>query len=773
VGATLDTRKLIDVDPVQAVDALAAARLPYLIGIRHHSPILASAVPRLLERAAPDLILLELPGELQEWLPWLAAEELKAPVALAAARRDGRGLVFYPYADFSPELAAVRWASQRGVPVEAFDLPLGISVDDNPRGRTRLAPESPAPLTEVLRRSASAEDADELWDRSVEARAPGADVEAIRRAALAIGWSLRFEQTTWGSVPASNLQREAWMRQRLRAVLADGAQRPAAVVGAFHVSALLEAPGAAEPQWSKPADVVTSLVPYAFELLDSRTGYPAGIRDPEWQQGVWEGSGSPEAIARTVSLAAVRICREMRKLGHAAGVPDARETIRVAMDLARLRDLPAPGRRELVEALQTALAHGEPYGRGRAVASAMEAVLVGTRRGRLASGTPRSGLGPHVQQVLAELRLPGPDDPYPLEFRLDPLRSDLDRRRHITIQRLRTCQVPYATPISVDADQLTGRWVLRWTPRTSAVLELSGYRGVTLAQAAEGTLRARLARAENANTVSSRLRLETLALAAECALPELVDERLVDIEQALPHQATLPELVEALDLCDRIGRGHVPGFQPSATLQVELSERVLPTLSAAAVAAVDGLAGSNDLDDVRALLALAQRVEVGGGLRLRFALESLERDGSPLMQGACGAVRVFLGHLDADAFGLRMSSWLDAAGAADQDALARRLAGALSLAAPLLEAAPSITRGLVERVGALEDTAFLQRLPALREGFEVLSPAARRRFLAGLAPNFDLRLDKPATVLAQWAAADLHARQVLLNQLPQALGPDT
>jgi len=92
---------------------------------------------------------------------------------------------------------------------------------------------------------------------------------------------------------------------------------------------------------------------------------------------------------------------------------------------------------------------------------------------------------------------------------------------------------------------------------------------------------------------------------------------------------------------------------------------------------------------------------------------------------------------------------------------------------------PPVARGdverLVERFAALEDAAFIQRLPALREGFDVLSPAARRRFLGalrpGLAPKFDLRLEKPASVLAQWAAADLHARQVLLSQLPHALEP--
>ena len=204
----------MSVDPLLAVEALAASRTPYLIGIRHHSPILACAVPQLLDLANPDLILLELPLELQPWLPWLAAAEAQAPLALAASRRDGHGLLFYPYADFSPELAAVRWAHSHEVPVEAFDLPLGLAVDDSPRRRTRLAPDEP--LTDALRRAAHADSADELWDRTVEARAPGSDPEAVRRAALALGWSLRYEHETWGEVPQSDLRREAWMRQRLQ-----------------------------------------------------------------------------------------------------------------------------------------------------------------------------------------------------------------------------------------------------------------------------------------------------------------------------------------------------------------------------------------------------------------------------------------------------------------------------------------------------------------------------------------------------------------------------
>jgi hypothetical protein len=100
------------------------------------------------------------------------------------------------------------------------------------------------------------------------------------------------------------------------------------------------------------------------------------------------------------------------------------------------------------------------------------------------------------------------------------------------------------------------------------------------------------------------------------------------------------------------------------------------------------------------------------------------------MQDAAGAVRALLGQEPPEAFGERLGSWVDAAAArGSMAALAGRLRGALTMAAPLLESAPAVSGGLLDRVAALDDEAFLRRLPALREGFEVLSPTARQRFL--------------------------------------------
>ncbi|MFE2753831.1 DUF5682 family protein, partial [Actinosynnema sp. NPDC059335] len=125
-------------------DRLAGHESPHLIGVRHHSPALAAAVPALLDAFGPEVLLVELPEELGEWLPFLADPDLVAPVALSGATPDG-GLAFYPFADFSPELAAIRWARRHGVEVRPCDLPLAARGDGRRRSERGASPLTEAP----------------------------------------------------------------------------------------------------------------------------------------------------------------------------------------------------------------------------------------------------------------------------------------------------------------------------------------------------------------------------------------------------------------------------------------------------------------------------------------------------------------------------------------------------------------------------------------------------------------------------------------------------
>ncbi|MCX5209855.1 DUF5682 family protein [Kitasatospora sp. NBC_00240] len=833
-GSAGDARHTVETQAARLASSGVDRPGPYLIGVRHHAPSVAAVVPALLDAARPDVVLVELPSEFQPWLAWLADEGTRAPVALAAAPaaggEDGAGPAFYPFADFSPELAALRWAARNGVEAVACDLPLGHREEHRRQGRPAGGPG----VADALRARLTGRPDEDLWDRLVETAAPGSTPEAVRRAALLVGWALRRDAEGDGRAPGPgvdpyDLRREAWMRERI-AEAATGGRRVAAVIGAFHAPALLDAyqpadgteqpgtepaatgpagPGESGRAESPDAGHVVSLIPYTYPLLDARSGYPAGIRDPEWQHAVLDAGGDPARLADALTLAAVRICEALRGQDHPAGPADGREIVRLAGDLARLRGLPGPGRGELVEAVQTVLAQGEPLGRGRAVAAALERVLVGTRTGRPTPGAPRSGLAPAVEALLAELGLPGPADSAdapagaratspraavarpsdgtgPRELRLDPLRSALDRRRELLLRRLEACGVPYAESVATagagGTEALGTRWRVHWTPAVAAMLTVAGMRGVTPAQAAEGALRERLRREAEGDGTTARQAVQGLADAAACGLPALADSRLAQLAELLPATGTLPELLEALALLDRLAAGHIAGLEPADERTRAVAE-VAELLTVAAVRQLEGLGGSDDPADARALLELARRADESGGVRLAHTIAGLATDGTPLIRGAAGAVQVLLGQRTPAAFGDRAASWVD--GATDADSrrtLARALTGLLSAAEGLLNTAPGVLDPLLERVTALPDTAFLDRLPALRGGFDTLSPAARDRLLALVEERLGERVDAlPDTLdpalLAAWTRADLAARRALqarglfTTTAPGAAGP--
>ncbi|GAA4915055.1 VWA domain containing CoxE-like protein [Stackebrandtia albiflava] len=719
-------------DPSQAVERLVTSSAPFLIGVRHHSAALAVAVPELLNAAAPDAVLVELPVELQEWLPWLAHPETTTPVALAIARPDGARLGFYPFADFSPELAALRWAAANGVPAHAIDVTVDRNDDSPRRG-----------VGDLLRRHAGTDTLEAAWDRLVETPSYGADPERVRRAALAYGWAVRADADP---VSDADLVRETHMRHRLREV---GAARPAVVVGAFHAAAFVE-PAPEMPLPAAREDVVTSLIPYNFALLDSRSGYPAGVRDPGWHQEVVLSKGRPEALDDAVALLAARVCARLRADGHVAGTPDAVAVYTMARELASLRGLPAPGRAELVEGLQSALAQGEPLGRARAVAKAAEQVLVGERRGRIAGEAPRSGLVAHVADLRKELRLPVRDR----AFRLDPFRSPLDRRRHVAMFRMRAAGIDYAQPGEMTgvagAESVTKTWEAHWTPASDATVELAGVYGPDLATAAEGRLTWRLRRGTSVT--------EILDEAAEAGLPELTARLIAEIGDTFPATAGLVELLDAYRQVHRIRSGGVPGIPtPPAN-----ADRTATRLMTTAVSGVDGYAGADSPVELAALRDLIGLADDTHRESLVWQLERMTDTAGPAAQGAIAAALVRLSARDSDWLTGRITGWVDAGG----PTLGDRLRGVLVMAGPMLEASSESLTGLTERIGAWSPERFLDRLPALRKGFDTLSTAARDRLLATLELDaIPDTTDDPAD-LARWEAADRAGYAAVAAMLP-------
>src|SRR5207244_2355625 len=114
---------------------------PVLLGVRHHGPGSARAVRRALAAYQPEVVLIEGPPEADPLVPLAGDEDMRAPVALlaypAAAADPRRRAAFWPFAEFSPEWQALRWAVAHEVPVQFIDLPAAVQLatEDPPRRR--------------------------------------------------------------------------------------------------------------------------------------------------------------------------------------------------------------------------------------------------------------------------------------------------------------------------------------------------------------------------------------------------------------------------------------------------------------------------------------------------------------------------------------------------------------------------------------------------------------------------------------------------------------
>lgn len=729
--------------------ALLKCESPFLIGVRHHSAAMARAMPAILQAFAPKHLLIELPMEFADWLPWLGHNDLEAPVALAGCSEDSADLCFYPFADFSPELAAVRWAIENDVPVTPCDLPLGGQRGDYEREHREPRSDS---LLERVYFKTNTRDVGALWERMIETPAATATPEALRKSALLFGWMLRCND---GGAGEYDRRRE----QHMRECIAKVKGRCAAVVGAYHAAALLPDPmlwsaveESVEREGSDSGEkrIATALIPYSFAQFDERSGYPAGIRDPLWHQRVFEAADVP-AMDDAVADFTVSVCRELRRNGHPLNAADGKEALRMARDLSHLRGLHVAGRGELIESLQTCLTRGELMGIGRAVARAMEEVLVGERHGTLPDDAPRSGLAPHVESLIATLKLPGPDSlGHEKRMRLDPLRSRLDRARVVTFERLSACGIPYAKPAETQTlshrENLTEVWDVSWQHATAAMVELSAARGATLQQATSGALHMAGLNVPLDDWTAEQF--APLTQAARCGLGDVVSVGLKWLVGPFLLSAGLAELTQAMVFVERVRAGHLPGLPlkpedewPPFTQVFQMPSELHTTpLLQAAVSQVEGLVGSEDIKDAAALLDLLlwyqqqdDDVSALEGGRLLWSLNNMAKSGSALMQGAGAAGLLLLDALESRAFSDRLGAWADAAVTREsRKQLQQRLNGAVLLAAPRFGADLSLLDGLETRLDGLADDDFLARLPAMRGGFLILSPAARNRLLRDL-----------------------------------------
>ncbi|MFG3546818.1 DUF5682 family protein [Streptomyces sp. NPDC047725] len=759
---------------------------PLLLGVRHHGPGSARAVRAALEAARPGTVLIEGPPEADALIPLAADEDMRPPVALLAHAVDEPGRsAFWPFAEFSPEWVAVRWALEHGVPARFIDLPATHTLawdgrgDDAPDAEEGPGPDAGPgdvrsdPLA-ALARAAGHDDPERWWEDVVEHRGtaggdPLAPFTALEEAMGAL------RETEDGDESGRDLVREAYMRLQVRAARREYAAGVAVVCGAWHVPALRRRTTvAADRALLKGLPKVKAdmtWVPWTHRRLSRASGYGAGVEAPGWYGHLFGAPDRP--VERWLTKVAGLLREEDRPVSPAHVI----EAVRLAETLAALRGRPLPGLGETTDAVRAVMCEGSDV----PLALVRDRLVVGDVLGEVPAGAPAVPLQRDLARLQRRLRLR--PEAAGRELELD-LRKETDAERSALLHRLRLLGVGWGEPAASRGSTGTFRetWRLRWEPELAVRVAEAGVWGTTVLAAAT-------ARAE-ADAVTARGLADVTALAELCLRAGLADA-LPAVMRVLADRAALDtdvgHLAQALPALVRSLRyGDVRGTDTGALAGVAagLAERIFVGLPAAC-AALDADAAEEmrrHVDAVHGAVGLLGDAPAPGHAdlrsRWRTVLRTLSaRDTVPgVIRGR--AVRILLddGHLAA----------VEAA----------RLMGlVLSPGTPPADAAAWI-EGFVgggagggmllvhdERLLALVDAwltgvpaeAFTDVLPLLRRTFSAYEPGVRRTLgeLVRRGPEGRRAVTAAAGLPGFAAGIDTARADAVLPVVRLLLGPDT
>ncbi|SDY53136.1 hypothetical protein SAMN04487939_10343 [Lysobacter sp. yr284] len=759
-----------------------SATLGYF-GIRHHGPGCARSLRKALDALRPDCVLIEGPAGAEALVEHLRDAQLQPPVALLSYGVDDPQLaVFHPYAEFSPEWQAMRWAVEHGATVRFIDVPAGASLAWQRARRERLAgdaaaqtqagegeapspqeladdaaraeaPAAPQTAGEDAAESASAHPADDAGsdasaatadaERHAEHRDPldwlahaagyadgeswwnhmveeRGDGEGLFEAIAAAMGELRdHAELRNGLDPHEEALREAHMRSGIRDAIKQGFERIAVVCGAWHVPALAGKATAAADK---------ALLKDLPKLKAAATWVPWTYRHLSSASGYGAGIDSPGwyehlwrhggSQGRTVGWFA-RVARVLRE--HALDCSSAHliEATRLADTLAALRDRPAPSLEELNQATLSILCNGDDA----PMRLIEQALMIGERIGSVPEAVPTVPLQRDLEAQRKRLRLKAEALSKPLEL---DLRNDTDLQRSELLHRLLLLDIGWGRLGGAGRSRGSFRevWELAWQPGFEIELIVASRYGQTVAQAATARAIESARRAERLPDLSrliDRVLLANLPDAVQAVAAELQARAAVDADP-LSLLAALPALANV----QRYGN-----VRNTDAAQVRhLFDGMLARACIGLTIALGGLDEEAAGDARETLLAadraVALREDDAQTATWRGALRqlALALSATPLLRGVATRLLFDAGGFDGEAVARELGLNLSL-GAEPLDA-AHWLDGFLNRNAAVLLHDDAVW-GLIDAwVSNLGHEHFLRVVPLLRRSFAEFEAADRR-----------------------------------------------
>lgn len=725
-----------------------------IFGIRHHGPGSSKSLIKAFTDWQPDCILIEGAPDADAFIHHVANENLKPPVALLVYNpKNLQQASYYPFAEFSPEWQAMKFALKHNIRVSFMDLPMSLnfSLDNNPKNspqvidfqsesenmedteggnmgdfdsdffeKKRIKIEKD-PLRYIAT-LAGYTDSERWWETTFEQNDnPTAIFETILEMMEALRHHLNRVETN------ETLLREAYMRKVMREAIKEGHQKIAVVCGAWHAPVLHNLQNFKEKtdndalKGIKKVPTEVTWVPWSYNRLTAESGYGAGVVSPAWYELLF--SKRSNATIRWMT----KVARLLRKEDLSASSAHSIEAVRLAETLATLRGRSIAGLDELEEAALSIFCDGYD----KPMTLIREKLVVGDVIGRVPPEIPQVPLQRDLEAAIKTARL---SKEYAT---IEGVTKELDLRKETNLfashllHRLVLLTIPWGKPMKGSQYRLgtfKEIWKLQWKPDYAIRIIDAAQWGNTI---------------EEATTHIVETKVRTVKSLSE--LTELVEKALnADIKNAIPtlikHLQELSALTEDVlilmdalpPLVNIVKYGNVRGTDAAAVAQVveQIVPRIFIGLPSACVHTDDD---ATDLIFKKLqtthrsinLLSVAEHTE--GWLRaLRQVAKMNQVHG--LLTGGCVRIlydkKVFNIHQTATLmrFALSQGSGVSYAAA--------WLEGFLNGSGLLLIHNDALWQILDEWVEAIDMERLKELLPILRRTFSHFSSSERQKMLA-------------------------------------------
>jgi Family of unknown function (DUF5682) len=696
----------------------------HILGIRHHGVGSARQVLDRLVALRPDLVLVEGPPDMDGLLKHVGDPELVPPVALLGYNKlEPQQASFYPFAEFSPEWQAIKWANQHQVPVRMLDLTLQMAFQRQKNNLDEYGevPATPAPRhpMDYLAELDGYENSETWWEARFESGHSMADSATHFEAVMEAMTALR-QANLPSALDEENVVREAWMRQIIRQAQRDLYTDIVVICGAWHAPALaqlidnerLDEKIIKQAGKSKIA-VEATWIPWTNTRLSMQSGYGAGIQSPGWSAHRWKFPDDEGAIWLT------SVARLFRTNNMDTATAHVIEATRLAQTLATLRMRPMPTLDDLHDATASVMCMGDAV----RLDWIRDELVVGRDMGSIPSGLPKLPLVADFEAVAKTLKLALNAEPKTLTL---DLRTEFDQRRSVLLHRMNLLGVKWAKPTHARSKGTFKEvWMLQWEPERWIDLIDRGIWGNTVETASTNYMLDKIAHTHA---------IGPLAQLLQVALPAAMDSCIGALMARLQSLAAI-----ASDVFDLM-TAFVPLFEIRRYGQVRSTdEQTIAALTDGLLSRICvGLPfAASGLDDTASQQLFGLMRSVHEGVRLLaqpeqstawhdalYQLSHRER-ANPLILGCTVRLLLDARLLDDAAVATRFSYALSAGQTPDYSA--GWLEGFLSQSGMVLLYDDTLWSILYQWVAGLEEAQFVALLPVMRRTFAKYEPAERQK----------------------------------------------